>query len=150
MAWAIWVAFDAFLRGAGIVTVIWAIGSFYLGPLVIPVYFAKRPLKNGELRRGGTAWNVLRNFAIFWTAFSAVALVVGQIKAEKFISTLEIDARRNAANIGRIQGLTYLAALWLLPTCCALLLGVFLRNKSIIENGPTLVDTGYDRVESNR
>ena len=38
----------------------WVIGVLIAGVLVLPVYLAKRSLKPGETREGGTGWNVLK------------------------------------------------------------------------------------------
>ena len=45
----------------------WPAATAVLGPIVLPVYFAKRNLQAGEVREGGTGWNVIKNFALFWT-----------------------------------------------------------------------------------
>ena len=55
----------------------WPVATLLLGPVVLPVYFAKRHLKKGEVREGGTGWNVLKNFALMWTLTMAVAGVAG-------------------------------------------------------------------------
>lgn len=76
---ALWVFFDARKRKMN-KSLLWGIGTSLLMVVVIPFYFAKRPLKAGEVREGGTAWNVIKSFAIFWTIFMFVAGVVGMIK----------------------------------------------------------------------
>ena len=59
---AIWAFIDAKRRKAN--AVLWAVStiarSYYSS-----FYFAKRPLRVGEVRDGGTTWNVLKNFAFF-------------------------------------------------------------------------------------
>src|SRR5260370_41797536 len=44
---AAWVLFDGLSRKYGGAAVGWAFGTLFLGPLVVPGYLAKRPLKNG-------------------------------------------------------------------------------------------------------
>ena len=51
----LWVVYDSLNRRMGGSAVIWMFGTFFLGPLVLPIYLAKRPLKFGEVREGGTA-----------------------------------------------------------------------------------------------
>jgi hypothetical protein len=49
---AVWVFIDAKKRMNHMVG--WPLATFILGPLVLPVYFAKRNLKESEVREGGT------------------------------------------------------------------------------------------------
>jgi hypothetical protein len=67
---AIWVADGARRRKLGAAKIIlWAIGTFIIGVVVLAFYIAKRPLKPNEVREGGFAWNVLRAKALSWTLF---------------------------------------------------------------------------------
>jgi len=59
-AFAPWVLFDGLSRKMGSSAVLWTIGTLILGPITLPIYLALRPLKQGEVREGGTAWNVLK------------------------------------------------------------------------------------------
>ncbi len=78
---ALWVGFDASRRNLGIAKVIlWAIGTFLLGVIVMPIYIAKRPLKANEVREGGLAWNLLKNFALTWTVLM-VAISISALGA---------------------------------------------------------------------
>ena len=78
---AIWVFIDAKKRLVNGIP--WSICTVIFGPLVVPIYLAKRPLKHGEVREGGVAWNVLKNFALFWTITMLVAGVAGMIGVSK-------------------------------------------------------------------
>lgn len=51
LIFAIWVLVDSRKRKANVL--FWTIGTLLLGPIVLCVYFAKRPLKAGEVREGG-------------------------------------------------------------------------------------------------
>ena len=73
-----WVYFDAKSRKID-QPILWAIGSVFLWIIVVPFYFAKRPLKSGEVREGGTAWNVIKSFAIFWTLLMFIIGVSGMM-----------------------------------------------------------------------
>lgn len=134
---ALWVLVDAIARKLGVVAVVWAIGTLVLGPLVLPVYLAKRPLKNGEVREGGTGWNVLKNFAILWTIAMAIASFASLMAVGKLASTMQSDAERAGAGFGMLLGMGLLAALWFLPTMGAAVLGFLLKKNSIVEKGPT-------------
>jgi hypothetical protein len=35
------------------------LATVILGPVVVPLYFARRPLREGETREGGVGWNIL-------------------------------------------------------------------------------------------
>ena len=59
----------------------WPAATLVLGPVVLPVYFVKRNLKAGEVREGGTGWNVIKNFALFWTLTVAVGAIAGMVNA---------------------------------------------------------------------
>lgn len=132
---AIWVLVDGLKRKAKAIR--WAIGTLLLGPIVLPVYIAKRPLRAGEVREGGTAWNILRNFALFWTILMAVAAVWGVVAVSERTATLQTDAERAGAAVGTALGLGMIAALWFFPMVGALVLGFFLKNSSVVEKGPT-------------
>ena len=57
----------------------WAVATALFCPVTAPVYFASRNLRKGESREGGRAWNVLKNFAIFWTVTMAIGAVGGMV-----------------------------------------------------------------------
>jgi hypothetical protein len=136
---ALWVLFDSIDRKLGGVSVLWTLGTLLLGPLVLPIYMAKRPLKNGEVREGGTGWNVLKNFAIFWTVLMAIVGVYTMVKVSAVASALDngSDAAKAGAGIGILLGMGFLAVVWFLPTVGVAVLGFLLKKNSIIEKGPT-------------
>ena len=132
---ALWAFVDAKKRKAN--AILWAVGTLLLGPIVLPFYFAKRPLKAGELREGGTWWNILKNFAIFWTILMAVAAIWGMVAVSEHSSTFQSEAERAGAAIGTALGLGMIAALWFFPFIGAVGLGFFLKKSSIVEKGPS-------------
>lgn len=136
VCFAIWVVKDGKKRKANKV-INWAIGTVLIGPIVLPVYFAKRPLLAEETREGGTAWNVLKNFALFWTILMAVAAIWGMVNVSEQTANLQTDAERGGAAIGAALGLGLLFVLWIIPLMGALILGFFLKKSSVIEKGPT-------------
>lgn len=86
MVFATWVLFDGHKRKANAIA--WAIGTFVIGPIIFPVYIAKRPPLNaenaGEFQEGRTSWNSLKSFAFFgaivvWT----ILLVFAGVWREK-------------------------------------------------------------------
>lgn len=61
----------------------WALGSFFLAIVIIPLYLATRPLKSGEIREGGLVWNTCRSFALVWTLLLIVVLLFGGLDYHK-------------------------------------------------------------------
>lgn len=116
---------------------LWAIGTFFLMIVVIPFYFAKRPLKDGEVREGGTGWNVLRSFAIFWTITMFVAGVSGMIAVSDVTTNYSSSAEQAGAAIGTAMGMGMIIGLWFVVIVGALAIGLFLKKSSIVEKGPT-------------
>ena len=79
VACAAWVFFDAGRRKNN--RVLWPLATAILGPIILPIYFAKRNLRQGEVREGGTAWLILKNFALLWTVTMLAAGIAGLIGA---------------------------------------------------------------------
>ena len=113
-----------------------AIGTVFLGPIILPIYLASRPLKQGEVREGGKGWNILKNFAILWTIVMAIASVAGLMAMTKGTENLTSDAARAGAGIGMALGMGLLAAVWFFPTMGAALLGFLMKKNTVVENGP--------------
>jgi hypothetical protein len=132
----LWVAFDASRRNLGAAkTILWAIGTFLIGVIVVPIYLAKRPLKPYEVREGGLAWNLLKNFALTWTVLM-VAISISAINAAAGTDTSSgAEAAGAAIGIGIV--IVILAVVWFVPMVGAIALGFFLKNSAIVERGPT-------------
>lgn len=135
----VWVCFDGHKRKANLLP--WAIGTALLAPIVVPVYLARRPLLSGEVREGGTAWNILKNFAILWTIIMAVAAVWGLASVGEHTAGLQSDAEKAGAAIGTVLGLGMIASVWFFPFIGAFILGFMLKKSSIVERGPVDQDT---------
>jgi len=135
IAIAIWVFRDSKKRRINGMP--WAVCSAIFGPVVVPIYLAKRPLKDGEVREGGLPWNVLKNFALFWTLTILVAGVAGMAGAADAAKDANSDAEKVGAGCGVVAGIGMLIALWFIPMIGALILGFFLKKSSVVEKGPT-------------
>jgi len=135
-ALSFWVLIDAKKRKVD-QPFLWAIGAFLLNILVFPFYLAKRNLLDGEVREGGTAWNVIKYFEIYWT----IALVaVGFLYAGSLSSLMEgtkSTAEQAGATIGATLGFGFLFGLWFAVSAIILVLGLLLKKSSIVEKGPT-------------
>lgn len=132
---AIWLFLDAKKRLTNGLP--WAAFTVLFGPVVVPVWLAKRPLKDGEVREGGMAWNVLKNFALMWTLTIGVAFIAGMASASKMAETAHSDAEKAGAGIGMALGGVAIFILWFVVLISALVLGFFLKKSSIVEKGPT-------------
>lgn len=135
LIFAVWVFIDAKKRMNNVVG--WPLMTVVLGPVVLPVYLAKRNLKEGEVREGGTGWNVLKNFALFWTITIVVVgfVVLGGVSQVSQQATSE--AEQTGVAIGAALGLGMIAALWFFVLVAALVLGMFLKKSRMVEEGPT-------------
>ncbi|MDI3548179.1 MAG: hypothetical protein PWR10_1831 [Halanaerobiales bacterium] len=132
---AVWVFWDARKRKNNLWA--WPLTTFFLGPIILPFYFAKRNLKDGEVREGGTGWNVLKNFALLWTLTMFIAGIAGMIGAGSIVEEAATETEQAGAIIGAGLGLGMIFMLWFIPMIIAIIIGVFLKKSSIVENGPT-------------
>jgi len=97
---------------------------------------ATRPLRLGEVRRGGRAWNLLRHLALAWTLLWGAHLVVTVGVGAVVASTGQTKADRDSGlSMVMLIAVIY-AVVWLFPTLGALLLGLFLRRPDDVEYGP--------------
>ena len=115
----------------------WPAATLVIGPLVLPVYFAKRNLKEGEVREGGTGWNVLKNFALLWTLTMFVAGIAGFVGVAETIDPSASDAELAGAAIGGGIGLGLIGLLWFIVAISALVIGLFLKKSTFVEKGPS-------------
>lgn len=134
---ALWVGFDASRRNLGAAkAILWAIGTLLLGVVVVPIYLAKRPLKANQVREGGLAWNLLKNFALTWTILM-VAISISVVGAALGTDVGSSNAEAAGAAIGVGLVFVVLAVVWFFPMVGAIVLGFFLKNSAIVERGPT-------------
>jgi hypothetical protein len=132
---AIWVFFDAKKRQNHAIG--WPLASVLVGPITLPVYFAKRNLKEGEIREGGTAWNILKNFALFWTLTMMVCVVGALISTGAMMNSTGDEYEQAGMAIGATIGIGFIAGLWFFGLIGALALGLFLKKSTVVEKGPT-------------
>ena len=122
----VWVLIDARKRRNNLIG--WSIGTLLFGPIVLPFYLAKRYLKPNEVREGGTAWNVLKYFTLFWTITMAASGIAGMIGAGSVISNSSNDFELAGAVVGTGLGMLGLFFLWFIVAFVALILGFFLKK----------------------
>lgn len=126
---ATWIAFDGYRRGSPL-GVVWAIVALFVLPVALPIHLATRPLKGRETREGGMVWNLLKNFALTWTACIAAAAL--------FFIWIG-SASSSAGTMLTVVSMVMLGMLWFFPMIVALMLGFFLRKPHVIERGPDAV-----------
>jgi hypothetical protein len=136
IAIGIWVFFDARKRKME-TPILWAIGTCLMMVVVVPFYFAKRSLMVGEVREGGTSWNVLKSFAILWTLLMFATGVSGLFAAANTVNTAGSGAEQTGAAIGTAIGMGMILGLWIVVLVGVLAFGLFLKKASVVENGPT-------------
>ena len=115
----------------------WSIATMFLGPTVVPFYIAKRPLKQGEVREGGFGWNVLRNFALFWTLTIFVGFIGGLVNVSEHAQNATSEAEQIGVGMGVAIGGVMIFLLWLFVLVGALVFGLFLKKSAVVERGPT-------------
>ena len=134
---ALWVLFDGVNRKMGAPLVLWVAGTVLVGPIILPIYLASRPLKQGEVREGGKAWNVLKNFAILWTIVMAIATVAALLNIADVTKRLTSEAELAGAGLGTLIVIAVLGAVWFFPTMGAAMIGFMVKKNTIVEIGPT-------------
>ncbi len=122
------VLIDGLFRRLGFRAVLWCLGAIAFGPFCIPLYLAKRPLKIGETRKGGSGWIYLKFFSLFWTVY-----VINW--AAIILYHFHLD--RPEPVLFEVFTLWLFWVIWLLPAITALIMGLIFRNKSLVEKGPT-------------
>jgi hypothetical protein len=129
---AVWTFRDAKRRQPQTAPFLWSLGVLFFSAVFFPLYLGKRPLKAGELREGGLAWNFLKNFAIYFTVIMPLATV-----AVAFESVAEEATTSEEAVAWVVSTIVMGAIIWLVVAGIALVLGLILKKDALIERGPT-------------
>jgi len=132
-----WVYLDTAARGVRS-PIAWAIIVPISWTFMLPFYLARRPLVAGEVRTGGTWWNLLRAFAATYAV--GTALLVLRYSRPALFGLVWTIAAGNSAVMASLQvvGTLLLIAL---PAVLAFGVGMLLR-KPTTEVGPTASLTG--------
>ncbi len=126
---ATWVFCDARLRHAA--AIFWSILAAVLGPLALPVYLAKRPLQEGEIREGGFGWQLFKNLALLW------ALATGLIIVKGFMTVAggAVGFRSEIQLAGIAVGFGVLVLAWLSLLIGIAVIALLLKKSFILEKG---------------
>lgn len=132
---AMWVIVDSTPRRASF---LWVLGTAILGPIILPVYRARRPLVGAEMRDGGPDWIVSRNFAWVWTLVMAIVIfwVAYGISQGVGIGENYDDDDRAAASVSQYLALLFLGVCWIGPVGAALLFSIVSYVDGELELGP--------------
>ncbi len=136
VVFGIWVFIDARVRENH--SIGWPVLTFILGPVIaLPFYFACRNLKAGEIREGGTGWNVIKNFALIWTLFIVFIILVVFLGGLGFSSLSEGGADQAVVIVGLMAFGFIMMAIWFCVAVPMLVLGLLIKQSSVVERGPT-------------
>ena len=134
VAAALFVLRDAARRKAA--RAAWAVAAALAWPIALPLWMATRPLRAGERRSGGRAWNGLRYFALSWTVLWGAQLLAALGVGAVVAGTARSEADR-ASGLGMVVLLAVIyGVIWFFPALGALLLGLVLRKPAVVEHGP--------------
>ncbi len=97
----------------------WAIATLLFLPIAFPIYLAVRPLREGEIRKGGAGWHACRNLVLMWAV-----VVVGA-------ATFEFRAQELPTDYLVVFLIVFCA-----PAAPVLALGLILRRKWVRRNTP--------------
>lgn len=98
----------------------------------------RKPLKSGEKRVGGTAWNFLKPFIVIWTlgmwalTIDATTSVGGEI-----LETSESDLEAAGGLIGAGIGAMLFLAIWFIVFIIATVFAFLLKKSEVVEEGPS-------------
>ncbi len=117
---AVWVFIDARAR---MNHVGWAVLTFFFGPIILVAYCAHRNLLMGEIREGGTGWNMSKYFGIYWTIMMPI------------VGFILMDSTSSDYQSFSVVGAIFF--LWFFVLVGTLALGLLVKQSSFVEVGPT-------------
>ncbi len=120
--------------------------TFFAAPIFLPAYIAGRNLKEGEVREGGKAWNILKNIALFWTITYATFGISSLFPAVGIGTANEL--KYAGAATGANLDILFIVGQWFCGTVGVLLVGTFLKKSAVIEKGPTGALAGNTDAEN--
>jgi hypothetical protein len=116
---AAWLVSDALERRTRAWNAVgWAAAALVLAPIVVPRWYANRPLKTGETRKGGSEAN-------FFTAFGIVTLLF-----------TGVSAACNFLSYGPDRGFELIINAGFAVAGTGLVLGLAAKQEKIMEKGP--------------
>lgn len=133
----IFVAIDAYKRKNK--WLLWSIGVIISWPLILPLYFSFRNLKEGEIREGGLIWNIIRNFLLVYSTNIFIVILTLLILPQNlgYLSN-EIFITEFAGFDITVSFIYYVIfIIWLIPSMLFLMIGSFFKDDYSKKEGPT-------------
>lgn len=94
----IWILIDGHKRKVNVIP--WAIGTIILGPIILPQYITKRPLKANESRGDAKRQDIFTSFAIIWAVLLVVISIWGGKTITNTIKSEPLEYRLAVMNAG--------------------------------------------------
>lgn len=133
----IFVAIDAYKRKNK--WLLWSIGVIISWPLILPLYFSFRNLKEGEIREGGLIWNIIRNYLLVYSTNIFIVILTLLILPQNlgYLSN-EIFITEFAGFDITVSFIYYVIfIIWLIPSMLFLMIGSFFKDDYSKKEGPT-------------
>ena len=127
---AAWLVADAIERRAKFTTTLgWTLAALLMAPVIIPRWYANRPLKAGECRKGGVDAN-------YFTAFGIITLLY-----------TGVSAACNFLAFGPDRGFELIINSGFAVAGTGLVLGLACRQDKVTEMGPKLLGQKVEEVD---
>lgn len=114
----------------------WALGGAVAGLFLLPVWWAFRPLRPGEVRRGGTPHLLMKHYALVWLVAGLVSIVVALGVGMYGTQQAATESEAGWAVIGSGVGVMLSGCYWIVPAGLAYIVAVFAKEDTV-ERGPT-------------
>ncbi len=127
---AAWLVADAIERRAKFTTTLgWTLAALLMAPVIVPRWYANRPLKAGECRKGGVDAN-------YFTAFGIITLLY-----------TGVSAACNFLAFGPDRGFELIINSGFAVAGTGLVLGLACRQDKVTEMGPKLLGQKVEEVD---
>ncbi|MCF8008768.1 MAG: hypothetical protein K9K32_03285 [Halanaerobiales bacterium] len=133
----VFVAIDAYNRKNK--WIFWSLGIIISWPVILPLYFSFRNLKENEKRRGGLIWNIIKNYILVYSTNIFVVIIVLLVLPQNlgYLSRKIFITEILGFNI-ELNFIYYvLFIIWFLPSALFYLIGTFFKDDYLKEEGPT-------------
>ncbi len=119
--------------------ILWSIGVLLSWPIILPLYFSLRNLKEGETREGGLIWNIIKNYILIYSTniFLVILLLLILPQNMGYLSTEIFITEIAGYNISLTFIYYIIFIIWLIPSLLFLLVGSFFKDRYLSIEGPT-------------
>ena len=119
--------------------ILWSIGVLLSWPIILPLYFSLRNLKEGETREGGLIWNIIKNYILIYSTniFLVILLLLILPQNMGYLSTEIFITEIAGYNISLTFIYYIIFIIWLIPSVLFLLVGSFFKDRYLKIEGQT-------------